>query len=176
MRLDIAFVRTHGQPDRMHVTRSDGSEVSWTFAHYGEYLPHDLVHLVVEAAFGVRTGFWGKVADGMDPRRANAQSDRPGAREKYGGFGADREALLLSEALANASWRDPELGDEARAEAIRAACASMGAAAPALALARLRQVKQTLDALGARWRALGSREALHLRFDTEALEASFAAM
>ena len=38
--LHAAFVRTVGAPDRIYVTRSDRSEVSWPFPTYGDGLPH----------------------------------------------------------------------------------------------------------------------------------------
>ncbi len=164
--IHIAFVRTFERPDRMHVRRADGTEVSWTFPTYGDALPHDLVHLVVEAAFGLRDGFWGKVAGGMDPRRANAQSDAPGTGEKYAGFGADRSALLLSEALANASWWDEDMGPLDRLSAIQRSCAQLGVDAPESMQAEpLASTQQTLLALRARWRPLVPRGALHFTFD-----------
>ena len=65
--LKATFVRTAGERDRIFVTRSDGSEVSWSFPSYGEGLPHDLVHWVVESCCGLRWGFWGRVDAGADP-------------------------------------------------------------------------------------------------------------
>ena len=49
--LKASFVRTVGDRDRIYVVRSDGSEVNGAFPAYGDALPHDLTHLVVEAAF-----------------------------------------------------------------------------------------------------------------------------
>lgn len=60
----VSFVRTRGARDRIYATRDDGSEVSWSFPTYGEALPHDTVHLVVESILGLRQGFWGRVAAG----------------------------------------------------------------------------------------------------------------
>ena len=94
--LRAAFVRTVGQPDRIYVTRSDGSEISWPFPTYGEGLPHDLVHLVVESAFGVSGGFWGRVDQGVDPKRVNDEANRRGGRDKYTAFGPDLSELYLA--------------------------------------------------------------------------------
>jgi hypothetical protein len=58
--LQAVFVRVAGERDRVYVRRSDGSEVSWAFPSYGAGLPHDLAHLVDEARFGLRSGFWGR--------------------------------------------------------------------------------------------------------------------
>ncbi len=46
--MQVSFVRTAGARDRIYVRRTSGSEVSWEFPSYGDELPHDLVHLVVE--------------------------------------------------------------------------------------------------------------------------------
>src|SRR5262245_15116764 len=73
--LKAAFVRTVGERDRVYVTRSDGSQVSWAFPSYGGALPHDLVHLVVESAFGLSQGFWGRVDAGAD-RRLRSLTDQ----------------------------------------------------------------------------------------------------
>jgi hypothetical protein len=85
--LRASFVRTVGERDRIYVVRSDGSEVNWAFPNYGEALPHDLIHLVVEAAFGLRQGFWGRVDAGVDPGAIMADANRRGGSNKFSGFG-----------------------------------------------------------------------------------------
>ncbi len=94
--LRIRFVRTAGQPDRIYVRRSNGSEVSWSFPTYGSQLPHDLVHLIVESEFQIRDGFWGRVDSGIDPSRVNAEANRIGGKDKYAGFGEDLRGLYLA--------------------------------------------------------------------------------
>src|SRR5262249_37159052 len=116
--MEVSFVRVRGQRDRIYVHRTDGSEVSWGFPTYGDELPHDLIHLVVEAAFGVRRGFWGRVDAGADPARVNDEANRLGGAEKYRGFGDDRAELLLAEGLANAGWLTPHLSDQERLQRI----------------------------------------------------------
>src|SRR5436190_1128700 len=86
--LKASFVRTVGERDRIYVVRSDGSEVNWAFPAYGDALPHDLIHLVVEAAFGVGLGFWGRVDAGVDPGAIMAEANRRGGSDKFSGFGA----------------------------------------------------------------------------------------
>jgi hypothetical protein len=49
--------------------------------------PHDLVHLVVEAAFGLAQGFWGRVDAGVDPAAIMAVANRKGGGNRYAGFG-----------------------------------------------------------------------------------------
>ena len=94
--LKASFVRTVGDRDRIYVVRSDGSEVNWAFPSYGDSLPHDLIHLVVEAAFGLAQGFWGRVDAGADPAAITADANRRGGRNKYSGFGTALSELQLA--------------------------------------------------------------------------------
>jgi hypothetical protein len=159
--LRAAFVRAVGERDRIYVTRSDGSETSWDFPTYGDALPHDLVHLVVESAFGLTQGFWGRVDGGADPAHVNAEANRKGGKDKYAGFGPDRRQLLLAEALANASWsEDPER----ILEQLRQAYAAAEIPADALSRERVEAVKSELAALGRRWRELLPKGAIDLSF------------
>ena len=169
--LKVAFVRTVGEADRFYVTRSDGSEASWSSPTYGDALPHDLIHLVVESAFGLSRGFWGRVDEGVDPKIVNDQANRKGGADKYAAYGSDRAELDLAEALATADWSSDtvEVG-------LGEACARMRAAAPPPVTAeQVREMRSVLGALGARWRALRlhPRGALDLTFDRTAPRRSF---
>jgi hypothetical protein len=159
------FVRTAGQPDRVYVNRSDGSEVSWSFPTYGDGLPHDLVHLVVEAAFGLQAGFWGRVDEGADPRIINAEANRVGGARKYAAFGNDQRELCLAEALAGAPWWIVDESDEAVREAIRRNCARSGVSPPEdMTDERIQGVRAELARLAQRWRALVPKGALEIGF------------
>jgi hypothetical protein len=57
--LEVSFVRRRGKRDRVYVHRSDGTSTGWDFPSYGDGLPHDLCHLVVEDELGLPDGFWG---------------------------------------------------------------------------------------------------------------------
>jgi hypothetical protein len=63
--LDVTFVRRRSRRDRVYVTRSDGTSIEWDFPSYGDGLPHDLCHLVVEDELGLVDGFWGLVDQGV---------------------------------------------------------------------------------------------------------------
>ena len=130
--------------DSFFVVRTDGTEVTWTFPSYGDGLPHDLVHLVVESACGIARGFWGLVDGGADPARVNAVANRTVGKlaDKYAAFGDDSE-LVRAEALANGGWTAHE---------------------------RASEIRRTLDALQARWAALKPNEALVLAFPLAALD------
>jgi hypothetical protein len=66
MGLQASFVRHRERRDRVHVTRQDGSSTAWDFPSYGDRLPHDLCHLVVEEALAIADGFWGLVDQGVE--------------------------------------------------------------------------------------------------------------
>jgi len=167
--MEISFVRTVGSRDRVYVRRTNGTETSWAFPSYGDYVPHDVVHLVVETGFGLRNGFWGKVDAGVDVARINADANRTGGANKYAAFGADQLELHIAEMLAGVRWHDSLLTDEdIRVEILRAA--------PQLAplrLERIAEVRKTLDALCARWVGLKPKGTLKASFDPRDLEASF---
>jgi hypothetical protein len=170
----VSFVRTQGSPDRIYVQRSDGGETSWSFPTYGDEVPHDLVHLVVEAAFGLKRGIWARVDEGADLARINAQANRMGGPNKYAALGEDQRELYLSEALAAVPWLRPELSVGDPASSIREACARSGVDVPAsLTPARMDEVRAKLSALRERWRKLVPKGALVLLFDPALPEQSF---
>jgi len=74
MVIKVSFVRHRGHRDHVYVTRSDGSSTGWEFPSYGDNLPHDLCHLVVEDGLGIARGFWGLVDQGMDVQLVNGQA------------------------------------------------------------------------------------------------------
>jgi hypothetical protein len=64
--LEVTFVRHRGERDHVYVTRSDSTNCDWSFPTYGDQLPHDLCHLVIEEPLQIRNGFWGLVEQGME--------------------------------------------------------------------------------------------------------------
>jgi hypothetical protein len=58
----------------VYVKRDDGSSTGWEFPSYGDGLPHDLCHLVVEDVLWLTEGFWGLVDQGVDVGLVNNQA------------------------------------------------------------------------------------------------------
>jgi len=167
MAMRVTFVRTRGARDRVYVARDDGSEASWETASYGEGLPHDLVHLVVESRFGVTRGVWGRVASGAELGRINAAANRRGGRDKYGELGGEPEELLVAEALANAPWLVVEVAPRAEdvQHAIEVELGKLGRAhAESITIAAVGAVRDELREWLAKWRALGERGALTFEY------------
>lgn len=154
----VTFVRTAGARDRIYVARDDGTELAWDFASYGEGLPHDLVHLVVESRFAITRGVWGRVAAGADLGRINALANRRGGKDKYAELGSEPEQLLLAEAVANAPWLRAD--DAEVLAAIHVALKPIGAVRDTITLASIASVQAELASLRDRWRGLGDRGAL----------------
>ena len=172
--LKASFVRTIGERDRIYVARSDGSEVNWAFPTYGDALPHDLIHLVVEAAFGLAQGFWGRVDAGADPGAIMADANRRGGSNKFAGFGTAMSELQLAEALANPGWLVGEPPTASLHERIIAACRESGLAAPdTLSAERIDQVRVVLKLLSSKWRRLSPKGTLHLAFDSQNTSRTF---
>lgn len=162
--MQVSFVRTRGARDRIYVERDDGSTLSWVFPTYGDALPHDLVHLVVESMMGLKDGFWGRVARGLDPAQVNAQLNREGGGNRHPGFGEDKRELLYAEALAAARWR---------AEDSATLIAQLGPAGnpcglPPPSEPQIQDIRAQLDSLEAQWRAFGEKGALRLQWPLRA--------
>lgn len=172
--MEAAFVRAQGKRDRIYVRRTDGSEVSWSFPTYGDELPHDLVHLVVESAFDILDGFWGRVDAGVDPERVNAEANRLGGAEKYKRFGREQEHLFLAEALTGVPWGWGDVSDPDALEAVQKAYRELDLELPAAAsLERVRDVIDILFRLRAQWRQLLPKGALHVTFTTSSPQEGF---
>jgi hypothetical protein len=63
--------KNHDKRDRLKYVRRDGTHSEIDMPRQG-ILPHDLVHCIVEQAFGYTDGFMGRVADGASPQFAES--------------------------------------------------------------------------------------------------------
>ena len=142
----------------MYVTRADGTSTGWDFPSYGDWLPHDLCHLVVEEELGLTDGFWGLVDLGIEVGLVNNQ------------------ATLMRDGKPLLEHAELDLTGLMEAEAVVAAltgpastnAVTLPAATPLEAVAAIRL---TLQTLAARWRALDDGGAITLKFSRVAGEA-----
>lgn len=173
--LRASFLRRPAQSDLVSARRRDGSEVCWRLPTYGGGLPHDLVHLVVESAFGLSRGFWGLVDAGADPARVNAEAARFTGADRFRGFGEDRRELLIAEALAAVCWHDPAIDDAHLCDAAEESCAALGVEAPpTLSPLRAAAARAAIVRLRARFRA--PSVSVEVSFDAAAPEAALLQM
>lgn len=183
--LEVTFVRKRGQRDHVYVTRDDGSTASWAFPSYGDGLPHDLCHLVVEDGLGLTEGFWGLVDQHVDVGLVDNQATlmrdgKPLAEQPD----VDLRGLMQAEAavamlgsplfevetvgqLAVARVADPaaraELDDDARAALVDRFGADLpDAATPE----RVTAIRRRLGELGHQWRSLEDGGSIRLTFPT----------
>jgi hypothetical protein len=74
MVMEVSFVRHRERRDRVYVRRADGTSTGWDFPTYGDRLPHDACHLVVEDSLGLANGFWGLVEQGVEVKLIDNQA------------------------------------------------------------------------------------------------------
>jgi hypothetical protein len=156
--LEVTFVRRRGQRDRVYVARDDGTTTGWDFPSYGDGLPHDLCHLVVEAELGLTEGFWGLVDQGVEVGLVHNQATLlRGGRPLADQSGVDLSGLLEAEAAVNS---------------IGSPMASLDGVDPAVALPAtatpeaVEQIGRRLAELGDRWRTLADGGSIRLTFPT----------
>ncbi len=135
----------------MYVTRGDGTSTGWDFPSYGDWLPHDLCHLVVEEELRLKDGFWGLIDRGVEVRLVN------------------NEATLIRDGKRLVAHPEVDLTGLMEAEAAVAAlsgpaatqAAGLPVATPPEAVATIRC---RLGTLAAQWRVLDDGGAITLRF------------
>ena len=183
--LQVTFVRRRGRRDHVYVERDDGTTADWAFPSYGDGLPHDLCHLVVEDELALSDGFWGLVDQGVevglvDNEATLLKDGTPYAQQPD----ADLTGLLQAEA-AVATLGSPalavELGasgpasvahiddvpvdDDRRASDREAVLTRFGVALPATATPQSeRAIRTRLAELAVRWRAIEDRGSIVLPF------------
>jgi hypothetical protein len=176
----VEFVRTRPRAYAVRIHRDGDSPLEMNPAPgYDDLMPHDLLHLVVEDALGLRGGIFGQVAAGGHAgtfhtrigdtraaarrrRRATRQGDRLRAEGRDEAALSERATYLCLQAwLARA--RDAELRRQAAqmaAEADHIRATRPRAEAYLLDDAVMARILGRMDALSARWRALAIGESL----------------
>ena len=88
--------------NKFFVTRDDASQVSWTWPREQDFLPHDLCHLVMEKAFGLKYGVYGLMAIGVNWK----EYEGPAAYQRADAFVKEKtdenaDQLIAAETVAN---------------------------------------------------------------------------
>ena len=134
--MQITF--TKGQrEDWIAIVRDDGSRADTQFHHKGP-VPHDAVHLFVEAGLGLSQGFWGMVGNGLHPEELLeiAKSAGHASAKRAGIPGARIVELLQAERLVEVFEADLWSGSSGDEDALldlgRSACACSHVPMPAV--------------------------------------------
>jgi hypothetical protein len=150
----VSFVRHRERRDRVYVTRRDGSSTAWDFPSYGDRLPHDLCHLVVEEALGISNGFWGLVDQGVEVKLVDDQATlvragKPLVENVGIDFSDLMEAERLVALLGPSAIHTEQLGGDLPVDISEEAIASL---------------RHRLVDLGEQWRDLGDGDAITLTY------------
>ncbi|HEY5274763.1 MAG TPA: hypothetical protein VIJ34_16245 [Acidimicrobiales bacterium] len=180
--LVASFVRQRGSRDHIFVRRSDGSSCAWAFPTYGDRLPHDLCHLVIEAMLGIADGFWGLVDEGMEVQLIDDQATLGKDGRPLAGRGdVDLSGLVRAEEavalFGPAGMQFDKTGGLVVATttvtepspALEGGRAALGFSLPATADKSISNaIRDRLMQLGEEWRALHDGAAITLAFETPA--------
>ena len=168
--LEATFVRRRGGRDRVYVTRTDATSTGWDFPSYGDGLPHDLCHLVVEDELGLKHGFWGLVDQGVEVRLVKNQATLilgGTALAEHANF--DFTGLMEAEAavalLAGPAAAFPGLDSPIASSAAHDITEQCMPDLPATAKAELvAAINRRLRTLAERWRVLDDGGGIRLAF------------
>ncbi|MBY0421269.1 MAG: hypothetical protein K2Q06_03120 [Parvularculaceae bacterium] len=147
----------------VEIRRADGSISSFPFPNKGP-IPHDYVHFVVEDALGMKRGFWGLVADGVDPQAIAGMASAAGhasakrARQPDASIVELLQAERIVECFEADLWSGPTDSDVFRSVVV-AACGASHVSAPVLKDDLIESIRTRIIDFAKRWRAapLGAR-------------------
>jgi hypothetical protein len=161
----ISAVRTGEERDRVYVNREDGSEVWWSWIRDELALPHDLEHWVVETGARLTHGFWGLVADGLDPTRVNKMADRIASGVTLRDMsGRDTTELIQAESLTAAVGQLRFGSAEQAIVGLAEACDRFGVEPPPVRATDLTTMEGRANDLQRAWFGTPEGTALELEF------------
>jgi len=164
--MQITF--TKGQrEDWIGIERDNGSRADTRFPHKGP-VPHDAVHMFVEAGLGLSRGFWGMIAEGRHPEELAELA-------KLGGHASAKRAelpdagiveLLQAERLVEVFEADlwsGQSGDEAGLiELGRTACDYSHVPLPDVPAGAVGRIREAIAGFAADWQAVPTGQTMQL--------------
>ena len=155
--MQITF--TKGQrEDRIAIVRDDGNRADTQFPHKGP-VPHDAVHLFVEAGLGLSQGFWGMVGGGLHPEELLEIAKTAGhASAKRAGIpGANIVELLQAERLVEVFeadlWSGSSEGEDALLDLGRTACSYSHVPLPKVEAGAVKTIQLAIADFACSWAA-----------------------
>ena len=157
-RMQITF--TKGQrEDWIGIERDDGSRADTRFPHKGP-MPHDAVHLFVEAGLGLKRGFWGMVGEGRHPEelaelaKLGGHASAKRATEPDAGIIELLQAERLVEVFEADLWSGVSGDVDALLDLGRTACANSHVAMPDVPTGAFPRIRSSIAGFAADWQAL----------------------
>jgi len=158
----VSFVKTDGRRYGVYVEREKAPAL-WTYGPgYDDDLPHDLLHFVAEAGFGIDGGVFGDVAAGGNAkifqpvdRALVARMWRRKRMHKYVLPEGARSEVLAG--LLEQAWKARRREGLPRGERGRLAAGGVDEA-------KVRALAPKLDEVAARWRSLAPGESITLEW------------
>ncbi|MFA6219140.1 MAG: hypothetical protein WC692_05115 [Erythrobacter sp.] len=155
--------------DHIAIERRDGTRAGFDFPRKGP-VPHDAYHYFVERGLGLRAGFWGLVAGGMNPEAVGRMAAEAGhasarrARVPDVSIVELLQAERLVECFEAESWSggNDDAGIMAMAEP---GWAASHVAAPGGVPERLGAIRQAIAGFSAQWLALAPRQSVTLEWE-----------
>lgn len=155
--IDIAIVKG-ASADTVEIRRPGAWSKSFRFPKKGP-VPHDAVHIYVESELQLKRGFWGMVAEGIDPAaiqeiaknagHASAKRASPPAAEIVELIQAER----LVECFEAELWSPGAAPDTFR-EIAEAACAASYVSCPDLPDRKIEAIRAHIADFAEDWKAL----------------------
>ena len=152
--------------DLISIHRDDGTHVSITFPKKGQ-IPHDAIHLIVEQQLGLRTGFWGRVASGSDPKEVGLIAKAGGHISAKRARSPDASIVELVQAERLVECFEADMSGNPADVAtflgvLKAACTQSRIPISAITEAQLGTIHSQLGCLKSQWQRLSTGESIRL--------------
>lgn len=132
-------------------------------------IPHDAVHLIVEQALGMRRGFWGMVAAGVDPAaiqeiaKAGGHASATRAELPDAGIVELLQAERIVECFEADAWGAPADCETFRS-IVEAACSQSFVPAPELRDEAILDIRSRIATFALDWMAAPPNSQVQLRY------------
>lgn len=141
--------------DHIAIDRDDGSRTETRFPKKGP-VPHDAIHYFVEDALGLRRGFWGMIASGIDPEQVQdiARNAGHASAKRASVPGEEIVELLQAERIVECFEADLWGGGSDPAtlrEMVRTGCESSHVPAPELGDESIAAISRRIRAFRDEW-------------------------
>ena len=153
-------IKKGSKSDTIEIERHGAAPLRFDFPKKGP-VPHDVVHLIVEGALGMTRGFWGMVAEGVDPAEVQEIAKAAGhaSASRAGPPGPHIVELIQAERLVECFEADlwsPGSGVETFRGVAAAACAASHVPCPDLPATTVETIRTRIAEFFVEWRDLSA--------------------